>query len=151
MPAPKGNKNGLGNNGGRPTLYNVEYNEQAYKLCLLGATDDELANFFNVETSTINNWKIAHVEFMDSLTRGKMIADADVANSFYNRAKGYDLPTEKIFQYEGGVIRADTLTHYPADPGAALNWLKNRQPKKWRDKHDVDLSGEITFDVKLNL
>lgn len=151
MPAPKGNQNALGNNGGRPTLYNVEYNEQAYKLCLLGATDDELADFFNVETSTINNWKIAHIEFMDALTRGKMIADADVANSFYNRAKGYNLPTEKVFQYEGGIIRADTTTHYPADPGAALSWLKNRQPKKWRDKHDIDLTGEITFDVKLNL
>jgi hypothetical protein len=31
---------------GRPTKYKEEYNEQAYKLCLLGATDKELADFF---------------------------------------------------------------------------------------------------------
>jgi hypothetical protein len=30
---------------GRPTKYRVDYNEQGYKLCLLGATDNDLADF----------------------------------------------------------------------------------------------------------
>lgn len=128
---------------GRPTLYKEEYNEQAFKLCLLGATDEELANFFNVNEDTINEWKKVHNEFSVSVVRGKIISDAEVANSLYKRATGYDLETEKVFQYEGAIVRADTITHYPPDGGAAMNWLKNRQPKKWRDKHDIEHSGEI--------
>lgn len=138
MAAPKNNKNAVGNNGGRPILYKEEYAEQAYKLCLLGATDSELADFFFVTETTINNWKKNYVEFFESVTRGKVQADAEIANSFYNRAKGFEIDSEKIFQSDGLIIRADTKTYFPPDAGAALNWLKNRQPKKWRDKTEVE-------------
>lgn len=127
---------------GRPTKYQEDYNEQAYKLCLLGATDVELADFFNVNEDTINEWKKQYEEFSVSVTRGKIIADAEIANSFYQKAKGYDLPSEKVFQFDGDIIRANTTTHYPPDAGAALNWLKNRQPKKWRDKTDLEVTGK---------
>jgi len=43
---------------GRPTKYLSEYNEQVEKLCKLGATDKQLADFFNVTEKTINNWKV---------------------------------------------------------------------------------------------
>ena len=59
MPAPKGNKYAEGcEDSGRPTKYKDEYCEQAYKLCLLGATDKEMADFFQVSLSTLNLWKI---------------------------------------------------------------------------------------------
>lgn len=148
MGAPKKNKNAIGNQGGRPSSYKEEYAEQAYKLCLLGATDTELADFFLVSEATINNWKKDHVEFLESVTRGKVIADAEVANSFYNRAKGFEVESEKIFQSEGQIIRADTKTYFPPDAGAALNWLKNRQPKKWRDKTEVTNTIKIGKDLE---
>lgn len=69
--------------GGRPTKYKEEYAEQARKLCLLGATDDKLADFFEVAVSTINNWKIDHPEFLESIRAGKHIADMEVADSAY--------------------------------------------------------------------
>lgn len=143
MPAPTGNQYALGNKGGRPTMYKDEYADQAYKLCLLGHTDAELATFFGVAESTINEWKLAHEEFSESVTRGKILADADVAVSFFKRATGYTYPAEKVFQYEGGVVRASVEAVVLPDPGAALNWLKNRQPDKWRDKkeHDINHSG----------
>ena len=28
----------------------------------------------------------------------------------------------------------------PPDTGAAMAWLKNRRPDKWRDKQDVEIS-----------
>jgi endo-1,4-beta-mannosidase len=122
---------------GAPTKYREEYNEQAYKLCLLGATDAELADFFEVNPDTVYEWKKNYKEFSESVTRGKKAADAEVANSFFNRAKGFEVDSEKIFQYDGTIIRAETKTYYPPDAGAALNWLKNRQPEKWRDKQEV--------------
>ena len=59
-----GNKYAVGNKGGgRPTLFKEEYLEQAYKLCLLGATDADLADFFGVDEDTINLWKRTHKDF----------------------------------------------------------------------------------------
>lgn len=133
MPA-KGKYQPKGSNAGAPSLYKPEYAEQTRKLCLLGATDAELADFFNVAESTINNWKEAHPEFLESIRKGKEIADAEIADSLYNRAKGYSHPEDKIFQYEGAPIIVPTVKHYPPDTAAAIIWLKNRQPKKWRDK-----------------
>lgn len=117
--------------GGRPTKYKKAYAKQAYMLCLLGATDIELANFFEVTKSTINEWKLNHPEFSDSLKRGKMQADAEVADKLYQRAKGYEHKEDVIFQYRGDPVIVKTTKHYPPDTGAAMAWLKNRQPKKW--------------------
>jgi len=69
---------------GRPTKYKEEYAEQAYKLCLLGHIDDELADFFEVDVSTIHRWKLEHEEFRDSIKKGKEIADGNVVQSLYH-------------------------------------------------------------------
>jgi hypothetical protein len=42
---------------GRPSKYRDEFPEQAFKLCLLGATDVQLAAFFDVDVATIDRWK----------------------------------------------------------------------------------------------
>lgn len=137
--------------GGRPTRYKAEYCEQARKLCLLGYTDKELADFFGVVESTINKWKKDHKEFSESLRAGKAVADADVADSFFKRAKGYTTRTEKPVTVSDGsgmgshVEQHPIEVHVPGDPGAALNWLKNRQPDKWRDKQEVEHSGNISI------
>lgn len=47
----------------RPTKYKAEYAEQARKLCLLGATNEELAAFFEVGITTLERWIKAHKEF----------------------------------------------------------------------------------------
>lgn len=119
---------------GRPTLYRTEYDEQARKLCLLGATDAELADFFGVSEQTINAWKSAHPSFLESTTRGKLLADAEVADKLYQRALGYSHGAVKIFQHQGVPLEVAYTEHYPPDTQAASLWLRNRQPKKWRDK-----------------
>jgi len=129
---------------GRPTKYKKEYAEQARKLCLLGAIDKGLADFFEVDEATINRWKIEHEFFCESIKKGKIIADAEIANSLYHRAKGYSHPEDKIFNDNGEPLVVPTVKHYPPDTGAAMAWLKNRRPKDWRDKQDIEHSGEVT-------
>ncbi len=131
--------------GGAPSMFRESYIEQAYKLCLLGATDKDLASFFEVTEPTINNWKKAFPDFYNSLKRGKLQADAEVAEKLFERAKGYSHPEEKVFCHEGKIIRTETTRHYPPDTGAAIIWLKNRQGLYWRDNHDVNLAGQISF------
>jgi len=143
--------------GGRPTLYKEEYNKTAYKLCLLGATDAALADFFEVNVDTVNEWKIKHPEFSVSIKRGKSFADATIAESLYNRAKGAVVkvqqavkiverkpvinkktgePTRSVVQTEKVQI-VQLEQELPPDTVAGIFWLKNRQPKEWRDKQEV--------------
>ena len=134
---------------GRPSKYKAEYAEQAFKLCLLGATDKELADFFETTEQTINAWKKNHKEFFESLKRGKYQADSEVAQKLFHRAKGYSHPEDKIFNNDGMPLIVPTIKHYPPDTTAAIFWLKNRQSKKWRDKQDIQHSGETTNNVNM--
>lgn len=129
--------------GGRPTKYKKEYDEQAYKLCLLGSTDKELASFFEVVESTINLWKLEHRGFSESIKRGKSLADANVAERLYKRAMGYEHKEDKIFNNNGEALVVGTTKHYAPDTTAAIFWLKNRQPELWRDKPEPTDDGEV--------
>lgn len=143
MPAPPGNKFAQGNNGGRPSTYDPSFADQAAKLCALGATDIELADFFGVNTVTIYAWRNTHEEFAKAVSAGKELADERVERSLFNRAVGYTFESEKVFQYQGEIVRAQTREHVPPDPGAAMNWLKNRRPEQWREKQTVEHEGKL--------
>lgn len=135
---------------GRPSKYKQEYAEQARKLCLLGATDAKLADFFEVDEATINRWKHDFPEFCKSLKAGKIQADAEIAESLFNRAKGYIAPDLDIKMYEGEIIETPYMKHYPPDATSMIFWLKNRQPDLWREKREaVELNddNEITINV----
>lgn len=119
---------------GRPTLYRDEFAAQAEKLCELGATDMELADFFGVDVRTIYRWKHDHDHFCQALKVGKDALDDRVERSLYQRAVGYSFNSEKIFHFQGEITRADTVEHVPPDSSAALIWLKNRRGGAWRDK-----------------
>lgn len=128
--------------GGRPSLYREIYTEQAYKLALLGATNEELADFFNVARSTLSLWMKDIPEFSGAIKRGKILADSEVAEKLYHRAKGYEHPEDKVFLHEGKAVIVHTIKHYPPDTGAAMAWLKNRRKATWRDSHDFTTDGE---------
>ena len=136
---------------GRPTRYKAEYTEQAFKLCLLGATDANLADFFEVSEKTINTWKDAHPEFLQSLKAGKDEADANVGERLYQRAMGYEHPENKIFMHEGKPVVVPTVKHYPPDTTACIFWLKNRQRDRWRDKQDHEHTGKDGGPIRMDL
>ena len=130
--------------GGRPTLYDPAYCEQARKLCLLGATDIELADFFEVNVATIYRWRNTHEEFCEAVTCGKGACDERVQRSLYNRAVGYTYDAVKIFMPGGAEepVYAPYREHVPPDTGAALNWLKNRRGDEWRDRQLLEHTGK---------
>lgn len=132
----------------RPSLYRPEYAEQARKLCLLGATDAELGDFFDVSEVTINAWKKQHPAFLKSLKAGKAKADALIAHSLYHRALGYKHDAVKIIAVARGnnggseIEEVPYVEHYPPDTTAAIFWLKNRRPDVWRDKTQTEFSAD---------
>lgn len=124
---------------GRPTAFKPEYSKQATKLCRLGATNPELADFFDVAPSTISKWFIDYPEFSEAVKAGKEASDAEVAHKLYRRAIGYSHKDVDIKAYEGSIIQTPIIKHYPPDPTSMIFWLKNRQPKKWREKQELGL------------
>lgn len=119
---------------GRPPSYKSEFAEQAEKLCRLGATDEELADFFEVTTRTITRWKSSHEEFCLALKAGKEPADDRVERSLYAKANGYTFDAVKIFNNNGVEMVVPYKEHVPPDTTACIFWLKNRRPDLWRDK-----------------
>ena len=119
---------------GRPSLFNPKFVKQAYELSLLGLTDEEMANVFDVSCATIYNWKRDFPEFLEATKRGKEQADAKVAMSLFRRATGYSHKAVKIMQYEGNPVEVDYIERYPPDTMACIYWLNNRQRKNWTQK-----------------
>lgn len=126
--------------GGRPTKFKPEFIEQAAKLAALGATDREVAEFFDVEERTLHRWKHTVPEFCQSLKVGKDCADERVEQSLYRRAVGYSHDAVKIFMPAGAdkPVYAPFVEHVAPDTTAAIFWLKNRRKDEWRDRQTVE-------------
>lgn len=125
---------------GRPTEYKPEYVAQAEKLCRLGATDRELADFFEVTTVTIWRWAHKYDAFCNALRAGKGASDDRVERSLYNRAVGYSFESVKIFMPAGAdaPVYAPYTEHVPPDVAAASKWLSSRRPEAWRERNEGD-------------
>ena len=78
-----------------------------------GLTDEQIANNLNISTTTFYEYKNKYPEFSESLKKGKDYIDYEVENALLKNA------------LEGNIT-------------AQIYWLKNRRPKKWRDKIEIE-------------
>ncbi len=108
---------------GRPTKYKPEYCQQAFRHCLLGATNPELARLFDVSATTIDKWIAEIPEFSGAVKDGREEADSYVAASLYGQAM------------EGNTT-------------AQIFWLKNRRQLNWRDTQHQKTEGSVTVNVQ---
>lgn len=140
-------KAGKKNIGGRPSKFKKEYIDQVYKLSLLGMIDREMADFFEISEATFHNWKKTKKGFLESIKKGKAIADGEVVQSLFNRATGYTCKDTHFSICDGVVTATEYDKHYPPETTAIIFWLKNRQPDKWRDKIDQNYTGAIEVNM----
>lgn len=140
---------------GRPTTFRQEFCAQATHLCILGATDADLCEFFGCAASTLNLWKQEHPEFSEALKAGKIVTDMDVAVSLNKRARGYDYEEEQPiklrevhYDKDGKktketerVEMAKVRRIQPPDTGAAIFWLTNRRKEQWKQRSTNALTG----------
>lgn len=135
---------------GRDSLYDPAMNDVARKLALLGLTNAEMAEFFGIDERTFYRWLDKHSAFCQAVNDGKTIADANVAESLYKRATGEHVEVEKVYtnRQTGEKATIKVMTYFPGEPGAAMNWLKNRRRQNWQDKVDHAHSGSIEVTSK---
>lgn len=140
-----------------------DYIRQVFFMSLLGATDVQIAQTFGVGVSTLEGWKRTKPEFLESMKKGKIQADAKVVHSLYLAAIGYSHPDQvvlsnkiKKFDEKGRVISeytepliVKTIKSYPPNVNAAIKWLQARQPDVWGKK--LKLEGTVEHNHKLDL
>lgn len=124
---------------GQPTKYRAEYASMAAKAASLGATDVDLAELFDVNPDTIATWKLKHPRFSEAIRIAKNERDEAVEKSLYERAKGYELKEDVLV--DGAKV--EITKRLPPSEVACIFWLKNRQPKRWRDVQKIEHSGNI--------
>lgn len=120
-----------------------------------GLTEEQIAHNMGVSYSSLKNWKNEHLAILTALKKGKEVVDREVENALLKRAKGFTtteqvVSSKKVVEYKDGkrvkeisepcVIEVEK--YYPPDTTADIFWLKNRKPEQWRDKQNMELSGE---------
>lgn len=109
-----------------------------------GLTDEQIAQNMAIGYSTLQTWKMKYQDIRDTLKRGKEVVDLQVENALLKRALGYEYK-EISEKYESGTLTEKKVTKKQVVPDttAQIFWLKNRRPDKWKDKQDVQVSGEL--------
>jgi transposase len=83
-----------------------------------GLTNEQIAANMGISKVTFYEWRNKFPNFANLIKEDKDYADTQVENALYKQA------------LEGNVT-------------AAIFWLKNRRRNNWKDKQDVEVSGEV--------
>lgn len=122
-----------------------------------GLTDKQIAHNIGIARSTLYGWKKDYPVIDKALRKGKEVVDREVESSLYRRAIGSEYVEERVtvetFEDEDGndVTKTTTTTVnkvVPTDTTAAIFWLKNRKPKEWNDKKELELSGKVNIEER---
>ena len=115
-----------------------------------GLTDEQIAFNMGIKRQTLYDWIKKYPDISDTLKKGKEVVDILVENSLLKRALGYEYEEiTRESEYNPGtnkvelVVKKVVSKQVVPDTTAQIFWLKNRKPEIWRDKKDIEHSGNI--------
>ena len=119
-----------------------------------GLTDEQIARNAGITAGTLYEWKKKFEQISEALKKGKEVVDYEVENALVRRALGYKYQeqtfervwNEKLERYIKVNTKTTTKIAAP-DVGAICFWLKNRRPKNWRDRPDLQADNETLAKV----
>jgi len=116
-----------------------------------GLIDEQIAKNLGIGMSTLSKYKVEHIELVEALKVGKEVIDYEVENMLLKRAMGYEYSEDKeVTDPQGGITYTTTTKTVIPDTTAQIFWLKNRKPKEWRDKQELEHSGDLNHDIQIN-
>lgn len=138
---------------GRSPSYEPNYHPVLAKyMARCGLTDEEIAKEFGIGIRTFYRWKKSYPILCQSLKENKRFVDALVEDSLLKKAIGYEIEeVEVTASKDGKNSRIKKSKKWIHDTTAAIFWLKNRQPDRWRDTQNINHEGEITSTRKIDL
>jgi hypothetical protein len=104
----------------------------------LGATQEQIAEFMNVNRNTVKEWFKTIPGLYVAVKNAKEQFDLEIINSMAHNAIGFSHEDTQFFMYKGQVIEKKYTKYYPPNVVAGIFWLKNRQGEKWQDQKDVN-------------
>ncbi|GAB7024712.1 helix-turn-helix domain-containing protein [Salidesulfovibrio brasiliensis] len=135
----------------------------ARRICAeAGFSQAKLAKVFGVSKSTVSKWKSEHGDFARAVTEGVDVFNCTkVEKSLLKRALGLRV-TEKVFgrldageTESGEKIVSDELhllkkvqRAYPPDTRACNLFLSRRDPERWPDKQQLEMTGSLNVTNK---
>src|SRR5215831_15078281 len=132
MPNGKNGKNGKPKKNGLPldspwyihgnSTFKADYVRMARAMCLLGATDAELAMEFDCTLTTVYNWRCKYRQFGDACTVGKDAFDERVERSLAMLATGFHYMAEEFKVVDKQVERIKVVKYHPPEFLACMAW-----------------------------
>lgn len=124
---------------GRPTVYEPGMDENVRRLCLLGLSDAEIAEYLGISAEVLWKWDNKHPSFVNARAEGRIKADARVASSLYDRATGLTIVKQQAVKLRDGensdkIEIVEITEEIIPDTHAAALWLSNRQRGRWSIK-----------------
>ena len=120
----------------------------------MGLSETQIAYNLGISRASLENYKKANLDILNSLKRGKNQADFKVENALYKKATGYIVKETvavkcKDIYYDDNNNkcqreRLDTVEiekEVPAETNAIKFWLINRKQGRWKDnptKAEID-------------
>lgn len=114
-----------------------------------GLTNKQIAGNIGITEQTLYTWLKKHPDFAEALEKGKEVVDFEVENAMYKSALGHWEEKEIVDSKTGEVV--DVLVEFvKPNVSAQIFWLKNRKPHMWREKQEVQHSGQLDSNVNLS-
>lgn len=114
--------------------------------CREGLIDEQIWPRLSISKTSFYDYQNQHSEFSDALKKGKEIVDYQVENALLESASGHvkelrrPFKLKEVYYEDGKRCEKETIAYaieeiyYPPVPVSIIYWLKNRKPKKWKDK-----------------
>lgn len=128
-----------------------------------GLIEEQIVKNMGISRSTLNDWKKKYPDILNTLKKGKEVADRNVENALYESAIGKKYKVKKPIkvkevQYRDGkrvkevehIEYAEEEMVIPPNTTAQIFWLKNRKPDVWRDKQDVHVKDDTDKKKKVD-
>lgn len=145
---------------GRKTRYSDDFPLRALDYARQGMIDTEIAASLGISRTAFYEYQSKYPDFAEAIKKGKIPVDVEVENALLKRAMGREYE-ETTVEYKPGkqvegedkppanvptLIRKTKKQVIP-DTTAQIFWLKNRRPDLWRDRHDVEVTGDLRVTV----
>ncbi len=136
--------------GGRPSKYESHVQPKLLLIaawCRNGLTDLEICKNLDIGKDAFIEYKKQYSELSDILKKNKEVIDTIVENALLKAALGYEYEETKLSEH--GMERSTKVAH--PNTTALIFWLKNRNPGAWRDKQDLEHSGNVGVNIVNNI
>jgi len=128
---------------GRGGYYRQELDAIAQELVgKLGARNQDLAEFFEVDVTTIEYWCKNFESFALAVKKGRLEAGLKVSQALFQRAVGYSHKDTQMFfdQKRGRIVEKEYIKHYPPDVAACKNYLSIMFRETWAENSSININ-----------